>query len=68
MGEITKIEKPLIRIIEFEEFEALLAACAPPEVKGFDADRNGEKVVDLWGGIRNCEIPISERVASGSEV
>jgi len=27
--ELTKLEKPLIRIIEFDEFEALLTACAP---------------------------------------
>src|SRR6266516_2201419 len=37
---LPKLEKPLIRIIEFEEFEALLDACAAPQEKGFIADRN----------------------------
>lgn len=38
--ELPKRERPLIRIIEFDEFEALLAACAPLKEKGFIADRN----------------------------
>src|SRR5947209_712400 len=38
--ELPKLEKPLIRIIEFDEFEKLLGACAPPQEKGFIADRN----------------------------
>lgn len=37
---LPKLEKPLIRIIEFEEFEALLDACAPPQETGLIADRN----------------------------
>ncbi|GER86323.1 tyrosine recombinase XerD [Dictyobacter vulcani] len=37
---LPKIEKPLIRIIEFEEFERLLTACSPVQEKGFIADRN----------------------------
>jgi hypothetical protein len=37
---LPKLEKPLIRIIEFEEFEALLDACAPPQETGPIADRN----------------------------
>lgn len=32
--ELPKLEKPLIRIIEFEEFEKLLAACAAPSGEG----------------------------------
>ena len=58
---LPKIEKPLIRIIEFEEFEALLEACAPPQVKDFDADRNtARNQAILWllwdTGIRLREI------------
>jgi site-specific recombinase XerD len=58
---LPKIEKPLIRIIEFEEFEVLLAACAPPQVKDFDADRNtARNQAILWllwdTGIRLREI------------
>ena len=41
--ELPKLEKPLIRIIEFEEFEALLAACVAPQEKGFIADRNAAR-------------------------
>jgi site-specific recombinase XerD len=41
--ELPKLEKPMIRIIEFEEFEALLAACAEPHENGFIADRNAAR-------------------------
>ena len=37
---LPKLEKPLIRIIEFEEFETLLEACEPPQEKSITADRN----------------------------
>jgi integrase/recombinase XerD len=59
--ELPKLEKPLIRIIEFEEFEALLAACAAPQEKGFIADRNAARnraiLWVLWDtGIRVGEL------------
>jgi site-specific recombinase XerD len=43
--ELPKLEKPLIRIIEFEEFEKLLAACAAPQEKGFSAVRTSRFTV-----------------------
>ncbi len=59
--ELPKLEKPLIRIIEFEEFEKLLAACAAPQEKGFIADRNAARnraiLWVLWDtGIRVGEL------------
>jgi integrase/recombinase XerD len=59
--ELPKLEKPLIRIIEFEEFEALLAACAAPQEQGFIADRNAARnraiLWVLWDtGIRVSEL------------
>jgi integrase/recombinase XerD len=59
--ELPKLEKPLIRIIEFDEFEALLAACAAPHEKGFIADRNAARnraiLWVLWDtGIRVGEL------------
>jgi site-specific recombinase XerD len=59
--ELPKLEKPLIRIIEFEEFEALLSACAAPQEKGFIADRNAARnraiLWVLWDtGIRVGEL------------
>src|SRR5258708_10808311 len=59
--ELPKLEKPLIRIIEFEELEALLAACAAPQEKGFIADRNAARnraiLWVLWDtGIRVGEL------------
>src|SRR5436190_4521168 len=59
--QLPKLEKPLIRIIEFEEFEALLAACAPPQEKGFLADRHAARnramLWVLWdSGIRVGEL------------
>src|SRR5205085_903162 len=59
--ELPKLEKPLIRIIEFDEFEKLLAACAPPQEKGFIADRNAARnramLWVLWDtGIRVGEL------------
>ncbi|GER86368.1 tyrosine recombinase XerC [Dictyobacter vulcani] len=40
---LPKLEKPLIRIIEFEEFEQLLDACAPPQEKSLTAERNAAR-------------------------
>jgi integrase/recombinase XerD len=59
--ELPKLEKPMIRIIEFEEFEALLSACAAPLEKGFIADRNAARnraiLWVLWDtGIRVGEL------------
>src|SRR3989440_1259016 len=59
--ELPKLEKPLIRIIEFEEFEVLLAACAAPQEQGFIADRNAARnraiLWVLWDtGIRVGEL------------
>lgn len=59
--EMPKLEKPLIRIIEFEEFEKLLAACAAPQEQGFIADRNAARnraiLWVLWDtGIRVGEL------------
>jgi integrase/recombinase XerD len=59
--QLPKLEKPLIRIIEFEEFEKLLAACAAPQEKGFIADRNAARnraiLWVLWDtGIRVGEL------------
>ena len=59
--ELPKLEKPMIRIIEFEEFEKLLAACAAPQEKGFIADRNAARnraiLWVLWDtGIRVGEL------------
>ncbi len=46
---LPKLEKPLIRIIEFGVFEALLSACAAPQEKGFIADRNAARNrANLW--------------------
>ncbi|HEU5199793.1 MAG TPA: tyrosine-type recombinase/integrase [Ktedonobacterales bacterium] len=58
---LPKLEKPLIRIIEFEEFEALLKACAPPQETGDIADRNTARnraiLWLLWDtGIRLSEL------------
>ncbi len=59
--QLPKLEKPMIRIIEFEEFEALLAVCAAPQEKGFIADRNAARnraiLWVLWDtGIRVGEL------------
>ncbi len=59
--ELPKLEKPLIRIIEFDEFEKLLAACAPPQEQGLIADRNAARnraiLWVLWdSGIRVGEL------------
>jgi integrase/recombinase XerD len=59
--ELPRLEKPLIRIIEFDEFETLLAVCAPPQEKGFIADRNAARnraiLWVLWDtGIRVSEL------------
>ncbi len=59
--EMPKLEKPLIRIIEFDEFEKLLDACAAPHEKGFIADRNAARnraiLWVLWDtGIRVGEL------------
>jgi site-specific recombinase XerD len=59
--ELPKLEKPLIRIIKFDEFEKLLEACAPPQEKGFIADRNAARnralLWVLWDtGIRVGEL------------
>lgn len=40
---LPKLEKPLIRIIEFDEFRALLDACAPPQEISLSADRNASR-------------------------
>lgn len=59
--ELPKLEKPMIRIIEFDEFEKLLAACAPPQATGFGPDRmaarNRAILWVLWDtGIRVSEL------------
>src|SRR5581483_12459211 len=38
-----KAGKPLIRIIEFDEFERILKACMPPHEVGSLADRNAAR-------------------------
>jgi integrase/recombinase XerD len=56
-----KVGKPLIRIIEFEEFERMLKACAPPHETGpltdMNAARNRAILWVLWDtGIRLAEL------------
>jgi integrase/recombinase XerD len=56
-----KVGKPLIRIIEFEEFERLLKACTPPHEFGpitdMNAARNRAILWLLWDtGIRLAEL------------
>ena len=56
-----KVGKPLIRIIEFEEFERLLKACTPPHETGpitdMNAARNRAILWLLWDtGIRLAEL------------
>jgi site-specific recombinase XerD len=56
-----KVGKPLIRIIEFEEFERMLKACAPPHETGpitdINAARNRAILWVLWDtGIRLAEL------------
>jgi site-specific recombinase XerD len=56
-----KIGKPLIRIIEFDEFERILKACTPPQEVGPTADRNAARnraiFWVLWDtGIRLAEL------------
>ncbi len=58
---LPKLEKPLIRIIEYEEFEALLKACASPQETGEIAERNTARnraiLWLLWDtGIRLSEL------------
>ncbi len=59
---LPKLERPLIRIIEFEEFEALLAACAAPQEKGFIADRNAARNRALLWVLWDTGIRLSELV------
>ncbi|GLV58972.1 tyrosine recombinase XerD [Dictyobacter sp. S3.2.2.5] len=56
-----KLSKPLIRIIEFEEFERMLKACTPPRevgpTAGCNAARNRAILWVLWDtGIRLAEL------------
>ncbi len=56
-----KVGKPLIRIIEFDEFERMLQACIPPHEVGPIADRNAARNRAifwlLWDtGIRLAEL------------
>src|SRR5579872_6534136 len=56
-----KVGKPLIRIIEFEEFERMLQACTPPHEVGPTTDRNAARNRAifwlLWDtGIRLAEL------------
>jgi integrase/recombinase XerD len=56
-----KVGRPLIRIIEFEEFERMLKACAPPHETGpitdINAARNRAILWVLWDtGIRLAEL------------
>jgi site-specific recombinase XerD len=56
-----KVGKPLIRIIEFEEFERMLKACTPPHETGpitdINAARNRAILWVLWDtGIRLAEL------------
>lgn len=59
--ELPKLEKPMIRIIEYDEFEKLLAACAAPHEQGLIADRNAARnraiLWVLWdAGVRVGEL------------
>ncbi|HLX57017.1 MAG TPA: tyrosine-type recombinase/integrase [Ktedonobacteraceae bacterium] len=56
-----KVGRPLIRIIEFEEFERMLKVCAPPHETGLVTDinaaRNRAILWVLWDtGIRLAEL------------
>ncbi len=59
---LPKLERPLIRIIEFEEFKAMLAACAAPQEKGFIADRNAARNRALLWVLWDTGVRLSELV------